>query len=103
MRILVSFGILTYCPNFEKIEVGFLITILSVCEIHGVSFGMPEAICMKHGMFIMAPEPISKGVLHKSLPSVCVTVCAFPPSLLGNGSVKTFTAATNIYKEIKTD
>jgi hypothetical protein len=42
-----------------------------------------ETWCIHHGSWTH-----QKGVLHKSLPSVCVCMC-IPLSLLGNGSVKT--------------
>jgi hypothetical protein len=45
-----------------------------------------EAISMKFCMYIMAQN----GVLHESLPSVCLSVCIFLLSLQSNGSVKTF-------------
>jgi hypothetical protein len=33
---------------------------------------MPEPIFMKLGMYIMVSEPIINGLLHKSLPSICL-------------------------------
>jgi hypothetical protein len=51
------------------------------------NFWMPEQVFMKFGLYIMAPEPISNGVLHKSLPSICVSTAR---SLLGNGLVKSY-------------
>jgi hypothetical protein len=40
------------------------------------------------------------GGLHKSLPSVCVSVCVSPLELLGNGSVYTFLLQRINYKRI---
>jgi hypothetical protein len=55
---------------------------------------MPEPIFMKLGMYIMALEPISTTYFinpsHQSVSVICI-----PLSLLGNGSVKNVTAATN--------
>jgi hypothetical protein len=38
---------------------------------------LPELIFMKLGMYIIAPEPYLKGVLHESHPSVCVSIYVF--------------------------
>jgi hypothetical protein len=61
---------------------------LCVYESPHINFRMPESVFMKLGMHIMAPEPISTAVLHKFLPSVCVSVCVSLLSLLRKGSVK---------------
>jgi hypothetical protein len=45
---------------------------------------------MKLGMYIMANWSHLNGVLHKSFPSVCVSVFVCLLSLLGNSSVNTF-------------
>jgi hypothetical protein len=39
---------------------------------------MPERIFMKLGMYIMASEPISNGVLYISLPPACLSVYVSP-------------------------
>jgi hypothetical protein len=84
-----SFSLLSL---FWKDEVG-------LCELRAVclsvvpsllNFWMPEPIFMKLGMYIMATEPISTVLLHKSLPSVCVSVCVSLLWLLSKGLVKTF-------------
>jgi hypothetical protein len=50
---------------------------------------MPEPICMKPGMYVMAPEPISTAYfINPSQQSVCMYVY-FRVSLLDNGSVET--------------
>jgi hypothetical protein len=52
--------------------------------------GKPEPVFMKLGMYIMTPEPHLNGVLHKSLPPVCVSLCISNLSLIGNGSIKRY-------------
>jgi hypothetical protein len=83
-----------YFPYFEeKIKVG-LWDHLPVC----VSVSLLSAPKLLNAwtdlyetwyVHIMESEPIN-GVLHESLPSVCVSVCVSFLSLLGNGSVNTF-------------
>jgi hypothetical protein len=54
-----------------------------------INFWMPESIFMKLGMYIYhGTWAHLNGVLHKSLPSVCASICISLLSLLGNGSVK---------------
>jgi hypothetical protein len=60
---------------------------LCVC----INFWVPEPICMKLGMYPMAPEPISTACFitpyHEYM---CLYVSVSRLSLLGNGSVITF-------------
>jgi hypothetical protein len=49
---------------------------------------MPEPVCMKFCMNIMAAWVHLNDVLHKSLQSVCVSICLSLFSLQSNGSVK---------------
>jgi hypothetical protein len=62
---------------------------LCVCVfLAAISFWMPEPIFMKLGMYIMTPELISTDYfIHPFHQSVCL---CFPLSLLGKGSVNTF-------------
>jgi hypothetical protein len=62
---------------------------LSVClripqySLLNVWTSLYETYYVYHGTWVHL-----NGVLHKSLPSVCVSVCVSLLSLLGNGSVK---------------
>jgi hypothetical protein len=49
---------------------------VTVCIPPPINFWIPEPIFMKLGVYIMARE--LNGVLHKSLPSVYVSVCVYP-------------------------
>jgi hypothetical protein len=93
--------LLAYFPHFEKNKRGLwdhlaACVSLSVCawRLPPINFRKPKRIFMKLGMYIMAPEPISVAYLiNPSHQSVCLCVyCSI--SLLSNGSVNTFPAAT---------
>jgi hypothetical protein len=70
-----------------------------LCIPPPVIFWMPEPTVMRLGMYVTAPELIN-GILHKSIPSVCVCTC-IPLSLLGNGSVKTLPRQRIHTRELK--
>jgi hypothetical protein len=84
---VVELSLIFSLPSyFEKINVGLwdhLAVCVSICVWSPVNFWMPETVYMKLGMCL-------SGILHKYFPSVCVSVCVSPLSLLGNGSVNTF-------------
>jgi hypothetical protein len=62
---------------------------LCVCEfLPPIKFLMPEPVCMKLG--ISWHWAHLDGILHKSLPSVCVSLYISLLPLLGKGSVNTF-------------
>jgi hypothetical protein len=82
LSLSLSLSVLVYFRSFEKMK---------------VDLWDPHAVCVSfeslnqslwnfvyHGIWAHL-----NGVLHKSLSSVCESVCVFPVSLLGNGSVKT--------------
>jgi hypothetical protein len=74
-----SLYFLAYFPYFEKIKVGLYdlhAVCVSVCLcIPPTHFWMPEPILIKLGMYIMAPEPISKAYfINPSHHSVCLYV-----------------------------
>jgi hypothetical protein len=62
---------------------------VGLCHLHAVYIceSPPMPIFVKLGLYIMTTEPIS-GIIHKSLPSVFVSVCVSHLSLLDKGSVK---------------
>jgi hypothetical protein len=61
---------------------------------------MAESIFMKLGMYIMALEAHLNGVIHKSLPSVCVSIFLVP--IVGRQRFgKNITAETNTQATIE--
>jgi hypothetical protein len=52
---------------------------LCICEFYLTNFGTPEPIFMKFSIYIKSHEPI----LLKSVPSICVSLCASVLSLVG--------------------
>jgi hypothetical protein len=66
--------LLAYFPYFERIKVGCL----CVCVSPPIKFRMAEAVFMKLGMYIMAPELISKAYfINPSHQSVSVFVSLY--------------------------
>jgi hypothetical protein len=61
---------------------------VSLNNLSHINFWMLEPIYMKLGTYITATDRHLNGVLHKSLPYVCVAVCVALLSLLGKGPVK---------------
>jgi hypothetical protein len=53
---------------------------------------MPAPVFIKLGIYLVyhGIGAHLNGVLHKSLPSACVSVCVSLPSLQANGSINTF-------------
>jgi hypothetical protein len=72
---------------------------LCVC-VSPINVLMPEPIFMKLGMYIMTLESLSTGVLHKSLPSVCVSIYV-SPTIAKQQLAKDGSAATNTHATIE--
>jgi hypothetical protein len=68
---------------------------LCVCVSASINFWRPEPVFMKLGTWAHL-----NGVLHKSLPSVCVSVC-FPPIVARQRLARNVTAAVNTQAPIE--
>jgi hypothetical protein len=86
--VRLSLSFLTHFPCFEKMKVG-------LCDLHAVCLWIPPPLTFEwqnqslwNMVHIYGTWAYLNGVLHKSLPSVCVSVCVSLLPLLGKGSVK---------------